>query len=181
MGPKTRSDQRAQALAEAVKNHGGGLLSMIGGRIRDEIEAQDIAQDVFTEFLEAYDADQVFDSLRAWLMKVAQNKILDRFRKRKTESSYRETFTAENTTQPTSLDLPDDDLTRTWLRGQMADALAACPLEQREVFILHELEGKSFEEIAAITGRNTNTLLSQKRYAIQFLRDYLKEIYDEFE
>lgn len=181
MSAKNKADQRALAMAEAVKNHGSGLLSMIGGRIRDEIEAQDIAQDVFAEFLEAYDSDQVFDSLRAWLMKVAQNKILDRFRKRKTETSYRETFAAENTDEPASSDLPDDDLTRTWLREQMADALEACPLEQREVFILHELEGKSFEQIATITGRNVNTLLSQKRYATGFLRDYLKEVYDEFE
>jgi len=178
---KTKANQRTFAMTEAMQTHSPRLLSMIGGRIRNEIEAQDIAQDVFIEFLEAYDTDQVFDSLRSWLMKVAQNKILDRFRKRKTESNYRDDIETENPIEPISPDMPDDELERAWLRQQMADALEACPAEQREVFILHELEGKSFEEIAESTGRNVNTLLSQKRYALQFLRNYLKETYDELE
>lgn len=181
MSVKTKTDQRAITMATVVKDHGAALLSVIGGRLRDEVEAKDVAQDVFAEFLEAYDSDQVFDSLRSWLVKVAQNKVLDRFRKRKTESNYRQEFLVENTGELLSSDMPDEQLKNAWLRQQMADALAACPQQQREVFILHELEGKSFEDIALLTGRNTNTLLSQKRYAIQFLRDYLKEVYNEFE
>lgn len=171
---------REQVLAEAVDDHGTRLLLLITRRIRDEKEAEDIRQEVFAEFMEAYDVGTVIESLGAWLVRVAQNKIVDRFRRKRTEDNYIETLLQDAPPAPKSGD-PESEWTRSWLRAEIAEALELLSAEQREVFVKHELEGKSFEEIARETGVNVNTLLSRKRYAVLFLREYLKEVYDGLE
>ncbi|HTL12634.1 MAG TPA: RNA polymerase sigma factor [Bdellovibrionota bacterium] len=174
--------KRDEALTAAVEIHGERLLSVIQRRVRDRAEADDIYQEVFEEFVEAYDLGVVIETLGAWLARVAQNKILDRFRRRKTRKAHRDAVVAEaGSAEPTSAERPDEDLTRRLLRSEIAEALDMLPKEQREVFVKHELEGKSFEEIARETGVKVNTLLSRKRYAVNFLREHLKEIYDGLE
>jgi len=170
----SKTAKRDRALTEAVETHRGKLRAVIGRRVRDQAEAEDILQDVFLEFLDAYDVGVVFEKLGAWLVRVAQNKILDRFRRQKTRDTYQDELKS-------SVSQPDEEWTRKWLQTELIQALSGLPPEQREVFIQHELEGKSFEEIARSTGVNLNTLLARKRYAIQYLRDHLKEVYDELE
>jgi len=181
LGLLSKTERRERALAEAIASHGRNLLSVIRGRIRDQGEAEDIAQEVFVEFLESYDLEQVIGSLGAWLYTVARNKILDRFRKKKNETAYREDLLAGTTTEPISASRPDEEWDRTLLRVKLESALELLPPEQREVFVKHELEGKSFQEISEETGVNVNTLLSRKHYALVFLRQYLKEVFDELE
>lgn len=172
---------REQALSNAVEDHGEKLFSIIARRLRDHAEAQDVFQEVFEEYAETYDLGTAIDSLGAWLVRVAQNKIVDRFRRRKTENDHREATHEgdEATAIAASPASPEEEHVRSWLRDEILDALEALPEEQFEVFVMHELEGKSFEEISRETGVGINTLLSRKRYAIQSLRDHLKEVYDE--
>lgn len=135
-------------------------------------------QEVYEDYLEAYDLGQVIESLGAWLARVARNKIIDRFRKKGSETSYQDELVAmaeEELEQSV-----EDETERAILREELAEAIALLPPEQRDVFVKHELEGKTFEEIARETGININTLLARKRYAVSFLRQHLKEIYDEF-
>jgi RNA polymerase sigma factor (sigma-70 family) len=168
-----RSPKREEALNEAVAIHRGPLISVIRGLVRDQVEAEDILQDVFEEFIAAYDLGASIERLGAWLVTVARNKILDRFRRKKTRAVYEESLTPQ-------VEAPDDG-TRAWIRRELVAALELLPPEQKEVFVMHELEGLSFNEIAAKTRVPLNTLLSRKKYAVDFLRNYLKEVYDELE
>ena len=165
------------AISDAIETHKEKLRALIGRKIRDQVEAEDVLQDVFEEYVEATDLGEAIETLGAWLVRVAQNKIIDRFRKKKTQQDY----WLENPPPEDRDDGPgpDDEFMRTFLRDELIEALSMLPESQRFVFVQHELEGKSFEEIAAETGININTLLARKRYAIQFLREHLREIYDE--
>jgi RNA polymerase sigma factor (sigma-70 family) len=177
-----KTANRDRDLLEAMDTHQVKLRSAIGRRIRDQVEAEDVFQEVVAEFVEAYDLGQVIDSLGAWLVQVAQNKIFDRFRRKKTQNEYRErVLEGADPSGEVSASQPDEEWTRTLLRLEIADAVELLPEDQRLVFVRHELEGKSFEQIAQETGVSVNTLLSRKRYAVLFLRNYLKEIYDELE
>jgi RNA polymerase sigma factor (sigma-70 family) len=179
-GP-VKTQNREQALTELIESHRVRLLSIIRKRIRDQVEAEDVLQDVLAEFVEAYDLGQAIEILGAWLVRVAQNKIIDRFRRRKTQDDYKAALLAASETERTSASRPDNEWMRAWLRREIIDALEMLPKEQRDVFVKHELEGKTSAEMAAETGVSVNTLLSRKRYAVRFLRNQLKEIYDEFE
>ncbi|HVK60633.1 MAG TPA: RNA polymerase sigma factor [Bdellovibrionales bacterium] len=168
---------REQVLTATVERQRGRLLSFIQRMIQNQSEAEEVAQDVFAEFVEVYEIDTAIETVGAWLTTVARNKVLDRFRRRKTQDDYR-LFVEE---QPDAIDSDDPEMNsmRAELRLQIVTALESIPPEQKDVFVQHELEGKSFEEISAQTGVSVNTLLSRKRYAVLALREYLKEIYDE--
>jgi RNA polymerase sigma factor (sigma-70 family) len=181
MSDTTVSSKRERALVAGFQRHRLRLLAMIRGKMKDQIEAEDVVQDVFTEFVEAYDLGYAIEKLSAWLARVAQNKILDRLRRSKTQSEYRISFGAAADSDQTSPARPDEEWMLQWLRRQIVTAIEMLPPQQRDVFVKHEVEGKSFAEIAAETGVSVNTLLSRKRYAVLFLREQLKEIYDELE
>jgi RNA polymerase sigma factor (sigma-70 family) len=66
------------------------------------------------------------------------------------------------------------------LLDELELAIDELPEEQREVFVAHELEGRSFKEMSAETGVSVNTLLSRKRYAVRHLRERLQSVYDDF-
>ncbi|HRO68303.1 MAG TPA: sigma-70 family RNA polymerase sigma factor [Pseudobdellovibrionaceae bacterium] len=170
---------RERNLIMVEKEHRPRLLAMIRRRLRDQIESEDVYQEVFEEFIETYDIGTAIESVGAWLVRVAQNKIVDRFRRRKTREDSRARI--ERDGADLSAARPDEEFSRKVIRQEIAEALSLLPPEQSEVFVMHELEGKSFEEIAERTGVGLNTLLSRKRYAVLSLRDYLKEIYDELE
>lgn len=173
----SRAKPQNQGLQEALESHRGPLLSRIRKTVRDQVEAEDVLQDVFAEFIETYNIGVAIESMGGWLARVAQNKVLDRFRRRKTQREYqaREQVSAE---EPA---VAGNEWMRDWVREEILAAIETLPPEQAEVFVQHELEGKSFEDIAAETGVSVNTLLSRKRYAVLALREYLKEVYDELE
>lgn len=177
MSTRGKADIRQQSIADAVEEHSGRLRSVINGLLRDSVETEDVLQDVYAEFVATYDLGTAIDTVGAWLMRVAQNKVLDRFRRRKTQEEYRVFVQTEKDDKIE----PGNDWMRERFRDEIFMALALLPPEQRDVFVRHELEGQSFDEIAKETGVSVNTLLSRKRYAVQSLREYLKEIYDELE
>ena len=176
-GNPIKATERQQALSEAMGDHRGKILAVIRRMVRDQAEAEDVLQDVFTEFLETYDLGHAIETLGAWLMRVAKNKTIDRLRRRKTRESS--SFLLEPGVAESAG--PEEESLRAWLREEILAALELLPERQRDVFLRHEIEGKSFEEIAKETGENINTLLSRKRQAVLFLRNHLKEVYDELE
>ena len=176
--------EKAVKLETTVKTERRRLLDFIRRRVRSEADAEDILQDVFYQLAATDSVAEPIEQLTSWLFTVARNKIIDWYRKKKPES-----LQVESSEDDTRLGLaellldprqnPDDVYARSLLWDEFADALDDLPDNQREVFMMHEFEGKSFKEIATITGESVNTLLSRKRYAVLFLREQLQELYDE--
>ncbi|HDR9542900.1 TPA: sigma-70 family RNA polymerase sigma factor, partial [Burkholderia stabilis] len=165
------------------------LVSFIRRRIRDPDDAEDILQDVFHEFVQAYRLPAPIEQVSAWLFRAARNRIVDRFRKKK-EQPLTDLFEADdeaNSEHRLDLALPAHDAgpealyARTLLLKALQDALDELPANQREVFVAHELGGQSFKEMAAQSGVAINTLLARKRYAVLHLRARLQLIYDELD
>lgn len=151
-----------------------------------EADAEDILQDVFFQLVTSYSVTEPIERLTSWLFTVAKNKIIDWYRKRRTESlpiredDVRGPLTLEEILfDPTQN--PEEVYARSLVWTELADALDELPEDQRRVFVMHELEGRGFKEIAEITGENMNTLLSRKRYAVLFLRERLQDLYNEFQ
>lgn len=174
------------AIDRAVRTERKRLLDFIRRRVRSEEDAEDILQDVFYQLAVTYTITEPIEQLSAWLFKVARNKIIDWYRKRKTESLPKSNNDSE---LPLNLEdilfdpkeTPDRVFSRSMVWTELADALDDLPEEQSEVFVMHELEGKSFKEISEETGEPINTLLSRKHYAVLFLRERLQELYNEFD
>ena len=170
--------KRDEDLAEVADANRGRLLSIIERTLKDRSEAEDVLQEVLEDYVESYDLGEVIESVSAWLVRVAQNKVLDRFRRKKTRDRYRDAV-VQNPVDSFSGEQPDEEFERAWLNSQIVEALEALPPEQRDAFVQNEIEGKTFEQISQETGISINTLLARKRYAVRFLQDYLKEIYNE--
>jgi RNA polymerase sigma factor (sigma-70 family) len=177
------SDLTATILRERTR-----LGHFIRRRVRDPSDAEDILQDVFHEFVQAYRLPAPIEQASAWLFRVARNRIIDVFRKR------RELPLAEAAAEPDDeseyrldLALPSQDAgpEAAYARSVLLDALQAAldelPPNQRDVFVAHELEGRSFKELAGESGVSVNTLLARKRYAVLHLRASLQAVYDELE
>ena len=180
--------EQDQRISEAVERDQARLRNFIRRRVADESDAEDILQDVFYELVEAYRLMKPVEQVSAWLFRVARNRITDLFRKRKPQAFRNEPApVAEEGDLPSWEDLlpspdagPEAAYARSVLLEELDAALAELPEEQREVFVAHEFEGRSFKELAATTGLSVNTLLSRKHYAVTHLRQRLQAIHDEF-
>lgn len=181
----TEQDQR---ISEAVSRDESRLRKFIRRRVADPRDAEDILQDVFYKLVEANRLLMPIEHVTAWLFRVARNRIMDLFRKKKA-ASFSDAAMAEDEGEVLRIEdlLPSPDAGpealyfRRALLEELAEALDELPSEQREAFVAHELEGRSFKELAAETGVSVNTLLSRKHYAVLHLRERLRSIYDEFE
>jgi RNA polymerase sigma factor (sigma-70 family) len=173
-------------IAEVVQREQSRLRNFIRRRVPDARDAEDILQDVFYELVEANRLLVPIDHVTGWLFRVARNRITDLFRKKRTES-VRDAAVADEDGEVLRLeDLlpspeagPDAVYTRNRLLEELELAVDELPEEQRDVFVAHELEGRSFKDMAAETGLSVNTLLSRKRYAVLHLRERLQRIHDE--
>ena len=178
-----------RSISEAFARESARLKSFIRRRVRDVADVDDILQDVFSELVEAERATQPIERVAAWLYGVARNRITDRFRAaRRTQplESSPAHSTLDTDGEPSVLDLlpagdtPEAAYARDVLLEELDAALDELPAEQRDVFVAHELDGKSFKELADRTGVSVNTLLSRKHYAVLHLRRRLQAIYEEF-
>jgi RNA polymerase sigma factor (sigma-70 family) len=165
-------------LTEIFRREQGRLRSFVRRRVADEGDAEDILQDVFYELVEAYRLMKPIEQAGAWLFRVARNRIIDLFRKKRPVLIDDPDFSIEEML-PSPDAGPEAAFARSLLWEELEDALEELPEEQRDVFIAHEIDGRSFKEIAAETGVPVNTLLSRKRYAVLHLRERLKEINEE--
>jgi RNA polymerase sigma factor (sigma-70 family) len=181
--------EQDRRIAEAIEREQGRLRNFIRKRVPDRRDVEDVLQDVFYELVEAYRLMKPIEEVGAWLIRVARNRIIDRFRRKKPESSTLTRPMPDD--EEGEIDLledllpsPDAGPEAAYARGVLLDELEAAleelPEEQRFVFVAHEIEGRSFRELAAETGVGVNTLLSRKHYAVLHLRRRLQRIYDEF-
>lgn len=191
--PQTAYDLHAlmteqnRSLTETITRERGRLGQFIRRRVPDPSEAEDILQDVFFDFVEMYRLPEPIEQVGAWLFRVARNRIIDRFRKKREEplpqtqdggSEGEEDYWLEQ-----ALPAPDGDPESRYARAMILDAISFAldelPAEQRDVFIAHELDGRSFKDMAADSGTKLNTLLGRKRQAVLHLRNRLQPLYNE--
>jgi RNA polymerase sigma factor (sigma-70 family) len=179
--------QQNQRISEVIQRERLRLLHFIRKRVDDDGDAEDILQDVFYELTEAYRLMKPIEQVGAWLYRVARNRIIDRFRKIRPEAGGDFPLNAgEGDSRQLEDLLPSPDAgpealyARSVLLEELDAALEELPEEQREVFVAHELEGRSFKQLAEDSGVSVNTLLSRKHYAVLHLRRRLQVIYDEF-
>lgn len=178
-----------EAVARVFASHYRRLRAFVRSQVSDASDVEDIVQEVFYELLAAYRALQPIGHLAAWLLRVARNRVIDRLRARSKERarvvhSLNAATELESERLLDTLALPDDsgpeaDYARAALADALALALAELPREQREVFVAHEIEGRSFKQLAASTGTNINTLLGRKRAAVRHLRARLRDTFDD--
>ena len=178
-------DEQDRFIAEAVERDEPRLRSFIRKRVLDASDAEDVLQDVFYELISAYRMLKPAEQVTAWLYRVARNRITDLFRRQRPDSLNEAEFAGDESevlldSLPSESDGPDAVYARNLLFESLDDALEELPEEQREVFIAHELMGRSFKELAEETGVSVNTLLSRKRYAVLHLRERLQELNAEF-
>src|ERR1700674_1336644 len=174
-------------ISEVIKRQQSRLRNFIRRRVPDPSDAEDIVQEVFYELVEANRLLMPIEHVTGWLFRVARNRIIDLFRKKK-PVSFSDTAVADEDDKLLQLEdlLPSPDAgpealyARHVLLNELELAVNELPEEQRAVFVGHELDGRSFKEMAAETGVSVNTLLSRKRYAVLRLRERLQSIYDEF-
>jgi RNA polymerase sigma factor (sigma-70 family) len=183
----TGMSEQERQISEIIAEERARLRNFIRRRVPDPRDAEDILQDVFYELVEANRLLMPIEHVTGWLFRVARNRITDLFRKKKPESFSHAGVEGEGGEVLQIEDLlpsPDAGPEALYVRNVLFDelelALDELPEEQRDVFVAHELEGRSFKEMAAATGVGVNTLLSRKRYAVLHLRERLQSIYDEF-
>jgi RNA polymerase sigma factor (sigma-70 family) len=166
-----------------VRSTRNKLLGFIRSRVSDGQDAEDILQDVFYQFVEASDPEEPIEQVSSWLFTVARNKITDWYRKKRPDSFTKLESRSDGEDVTEFIDdvslAPDEILENSFFREAMMKALDDLPEAQRDVFIMHEMEGIPFEEIARITREPVNTLLSRKRYAIRHLRKSLRDFAEE--
>ena len=160
-------------LADVVERERPRLRSFIRRRVADSRDAEDILQDVFRALVEANRLVVPIDHLTGWLYRVARNRITDLFRARTEEPLELEDLL------PSGDAGPEEEFARSVLLETLEQAIAELPPEQRDVFIAHEIDGRSFKEMSAATGVSVNTLLSRKRYAVLRLRERLRSTYED--
>lgn len=182
-------------ITETITRERVRLARFIRRHVADAGEAEDILQDVFFAYVEAYRLPRPIEQAGAWLLRVARNRIIDRFRRKReeplprphpsddgetAESIYADSDLWFDCELPASDEGPEADYLRTVMLEAVSAALAELPAHQRDVFIAHELDGLSFKELAGVSGVGVNTLLGWKRQAVLQLRARLQPLYDEF-
>lgn len=182
------SENQNESIRQTVEKERRRLLEFIRRRVPTQEDAEDVLQDVFYELVNTYRLMKPVEQMASWMFTVARNKITDRYRKKKPDS-LEEHFAVRagddgdrldiSDFLPGNMNAPDTDMMREAIMNGLEAALEELPKEQREVFIMHEIEDKSFQEISEITGANVNTLLSRKRYAVLFLRERLQNLYND--
>jgi RNA polymerase sigma factor (sigma-70 family) len=176
-----------ESIREVIDENGKKLFAFIRNRVREAEEAEDIFQDVMFELTESYRLMQPIEKVAAWLYRVARNKITDKYRKKRpylledqavySNSDDEQLFL--NDLLKSNTESPDKEFDQALIQSALEQALEELPIEQRDVFVKHELEGISFKQIAEETGDSINTLLSRKRYAVLHLREKLRDLYED--
>jgi RNA polymerase sigma factor (sigma-70 family) len=186
------SEDNARIVA-AVAAQGPRLRAFVRRQVADLSEVEDIVQDTFVELVSAYRLMEPIEHVAAWLMRVARNRIIDRFRKQSRRAPMSEASSihdADSSSDPTSIleewlapDAagPEANYVRRVLADELAAAVDELPADQRAVFVAHELDGRSFKDLAAQTGVGVNTLLGRKHAAVLHLRRRLQDIRSEFD
>jgi RNA polymerase sigma factor (sigma-70 family) len=183
--PPVLPSEAEGGVRDAFRTIGPRLRNWLRRQLSQRTDVEDLLQDVFYEFVLAQRALEPIGDAAAWLFRVARNRLIDHARRRRTQSKL--IVEPDDEDSPALEDLlpdpsggPDAHYARQVLIAELEQALAELPAAQRDVFIAHELEGRSFAELAQITGVGVNTLLARKHYAVRALRARLQEVYDDW-
>lgn len=180
------AESQNEKIEQAVRKEGGRLRNFIKRQVRDDDDASDIFQDVFSQLVEAYRGLESIERVTSWLFRVARNKIADLYRRQKPLPASRQQATSDEEGMPalSLLDIlpdlgpnPEALLHNNAMWEAIEAALDELPENQRDIFVQHEFDGLSFKEIALQTGESENTLRMRKYYAVQFLRERLATYY----
>ena len=179
--------QKKAVVEQTVARERNRLFNFIKKRVADTSDAEDILQDVFYQLWQGYHTIESLEKVTSWMFRVARNKIIDKYRKQKPEAFSRLEGIHADEEAPMLLSemisddtaSPDDVYTRELIWEAIETVLVELPVKQRQVFVWHELEGLSFKQMSENTGDSLNTLLSRKRYAVNYLRKRLQNLYDE--
>lgn len=179
--------RRIADITDIVERERDRLLNFVRRRVPRAEDVEDIVQEVFFELVEANRRLMPIDHVSGWLFQVARNRIIDLFRRQQPEQLADAAIETESGETLSVADLlpstepgPDAEHVRRWLLDEFERALSELPPEQRDVFVAHEIDGTSFQQLAARTGVNINTLLARKRYAVLQLRKRLQRAFDQF-
>ena len=179
--------EQDRQIADVFAREQPGLRRFIRRRVADEADVEDLLQDVFFELVRAHRLLMPVEFVTGWLYRVARNRVTDLFRKKKPETFSENVYADEEgellelgDVLPAADAGPEAQYFRSMLLKELERALAELPPEQREVFVGHEIDGRSFKEMARESGVSVNTLLSRKRYAVLYLRERLERIHSEF-
>ncbi|HEY1575527.1 MAG TPA: RNA polymerase sigma factor [Terracidiphilus sp.] len=179
--------EQDRQIADVITREQPGLRRFIRRRVSNDADVEDLLQEVLFELVRAHRLLMPIEFVTGWLYRVARNRITDLFRKQKPEN-FSDAVRADEEGEllavedllPSREGGPEAEYLRSVLLDELQRAMAELPPEQREVFVAHELEGRSFKELSAESGVSVNTLLSRKRYAVLHLRERLQTIHDEF-
>jgi RNA polymerase sigma factor (sigma-70 family) len=176
--------REGEIIKTTVKSYGKKLFGFIRNRVGTNEDAEDILQDVWYQ-LSKLDSG-LPEQIGAWLYRVAQNKIIDKYRKKETDSLEDYEFEDdEGEMNFREILLADDsgDLEMVYLKKlfweELLAALSELPKAQSDVFVKNEIEDKKLQEIADETGESIKTVISRKRYAVIYLRERLRSLYEE--
>ncbi len=179
------AEERRQTVTQAVREYGSKLFGYIRKRVKTNEDAEDILQDVWYQFSSVVDTEPI-EQVSGWLFRVARNRIIDNYRKKKpvpmaeiNEEDEDGAFSLSNILASEDSSPESEELKRLF-REELMHALDELPKEQRDVFIWNEIEEQTFREISERTNENIKTLISRKRYAVMYLRERLGAIYNEF-
>lgn len=179
------SPKETETIGNVYKDEHKKLLGYIKKRVPESVEAEDILQDIFYQLTLGFRDLKRIENLTAWIYKVADNRIIDRFRRKKPVTLNYQDNAMEGDDGPLLLEeilpslgsSPEDEEIKEMIWKAIDESLSEMPEEQRTVFVLHEFEEMSFKEISELTGAGINTLISRKRYAVLALREKLNELY----
>jgi RNA polymerase sigma factor (sigma-70 family) len=174
-------------ISEIIAEERCRLRNFIRKRVPLEADVEDLVQEVFYELVRANRMLMPVEYVTGWLYSVARNRITDLFRKKKPEN-FSDAAVEDEEGELFAIDEllispdagPEEHYLRKLLLDELESALAELPAEQRDVFVAHEFEGRSFKELSAQTGVGVSTLLARKRYAVLRLRERLQHIHDEW-
>lgn len=179
------SDNSKNTISNTISKFGKGLTSFIRGKVSSSEDAEDIAQEVWYQLSNFSNIDDI-ESISGWLYQVARNKITDLYRKKKPEPL--EDYSYENDEVEFSFkemlllddsENPDLALFKELFWSELLKALEELPENQKQVFILNEIEDFTLQEIADQTNENLKTIISRKGYAVKYLRKKLNYLYQE--
>jgi RNA polymerase sigma factor (sigma-70 family) len=177
------TESKANSITAIVNDYRRRLLGFIRKRVTNEADAEDILQDVFYQLL---GNKEPIDQVASWLFTVARNKIIDSKRKKQplaTDFLFSNTEDVEMGEWMGILmddsNNPETIYLRNLFQETLSEALNELPEEQKQAFVLNELEGIPFKQISDETGIPVNTLISRKRYAVIYLREKLAVLHDE--
>jgi RNA polymerase sigma factor (sigma-70 family) len=177
-------------ITAAVAAQGPRLRAFVRRQVADLSQVEDIVQDTFVQLVSAYRLMEPVEHLAAWLRRVARNRIIDRFRQQSRTDSLNDPWYSDDVAAESGVLAewlvplaagPEASYVRDVLAEELVAALDELPVEQRAVFVAHQIEGRSFKDLAAEMSVGVNTLLGRKHAAVRYLRQRLRDIRTEFD